>query len=59
MLSYFNRRSRQRSPKDEWLARAGLLGYWKYPIHFSAAWLFNGEPRRVTGALELDRGLWH
>ena len=52
IFSYFNRDPENVRHKVEW-GGGGLLDIGSYPITLSR-WLFNEEPRRVTGALELD-----
>src|SRR5437016_4081090 len=52
IFSYFNRDPDNVRHKVAW-GGGGLLDIGSYPITLSR-WLFNGEPRRVTGALELD-----
>jgi len=52
IFSYFNRDPDNVRHKVEW-GGGGLLDIGSYPITLSR-WLFNGEPTRVTGTLELD-----
>jgi predicted dehydrogenase len=52
VFSYCNRDPANVRHKVEW-GGGGLLDIGSYPITLSR-WLFNEEPRRVTGALELD-----
>jgi predicted dehydrogenase len=52
VFSYFNRDPGNVRHKTEW-GGGGLLDIGSYPITLSR-WLFDEEPRRVTGALELD-----
>jgi predicted dehydrogenase len=52
IFSYFNRDAHNVRHKPEW-GGGGLLDIGCYPITLSR-WLFGEEPRRVTGATELD-----
>ena len=52
IFSYCNRDPQNVRHKPEW-GGGGLLDIGSYPITLSR-WLFNEEPWRVTGALELD-----
>ncbi len=52
VFSYFNRDPGNVRHKPEW-GGGGLLDIGSYPITLSR-WLFGEEPKRVTGALELD-----
>jgi predicted dehydrogenase len=52
IFSYFNRDANNVRHKPEW-GGGGLLDIGCYPITLSR-WLFGEEPRRVTGAIELD-----
>ena len=52
IFSYYNRDPQNVRHKPEW-GGGGLLDIGSYPITLSR-WLFNEEPWRVTGALELD-----
>ncbi len=52
VFSYFNRDPGNVRHKPEW-GGGGLLDIGSYPITLSR-WFFGEEPRRVTGALELD-----
>ena len=52
IFSYYNRDAQNVRHKPEW-GGGGLLDIGSYPITLSR-WLFGEEPRRVTGALELD-----
>jgi len=52
IFSYFNRDPQNVRHKPEW-GGGGLLDIGSYPITLSR-WLFNEEPWRVTGALEVD-----
>lgn len=52
IFSYYNRDPQNVRHKPEW-GGGGLLDIGCYPITLSR-WLFGEEPRRVTGALELD-----
>jgi predicted dehydrogenase len=52
VFSYFNRDPVNVRHKPEW-GGGGLLDIGSYPITLSR-WLFDEEPKRVTGALELD-----
>jgi len=52
IFSYFNRDPANVRHKVEW-GGGGLLDIGSYPITLSR-WLFDEEPGRVTGALELD-----
>ncbi len=52
VFSYFNRDPQNVRHKPEW-GGGGLLDIGSYPITLSR-WLFDEEPTRVTGALELD-----
>jgi predicted dehydrogenase len=52
IFSYYNRDPENVRHKPEW-GGGGLLDIGSYPITLSR-WLFNEEPWRVTGALELD-----
>jgi predicted dehydrogenase len=52
IFSYSNRDSQNVRHKPEW-GGGGLLDIGCYPITLSR-WLFNEEPRRVAGTLELD-----
>ena len=52
VFSYFNRDPGNIRHKPEW-GGGGLLDIGSYPITLSR-WLFGEEPKRVTGALELD-----
>ncbi len=52
IFSYFNRDPQNVRHKPEW-GGGGLFDIGSYPITLSR-WLFNEEPWRVTGALELD-----
>jgi predicted dehydrogenase len=52
IFSYSNRDPHNVRHKPEW-GGGGLLDIGSYPITLSR-WLFNEEPWRVTGALELD-----
>ena len=52
VFSYFNRDPHNVRHKPEW-GGGGLLDIGSYPITLSR-WLFNEEPLRVGGALELD-----
>jgi predicted dehydrogenase len=52
VFSYFNRDPQNVRHKPEW-GGGGLLDIGSYPITLSR-WLFDEEPKRVTGALELD-----
>ena len=52
IFSYFNRDPHNVRHKPEW-GGGGLLDIGSYPITLSR-WLFDEEPRRVAGALELD-----
>jgi predicted dehydrogenase len=52
IFSYSNRDPNNVRHKSEW-GGGGLLDIGSYPITLSR-WLFNEEPWRVTGALELD-----
>jgi predicted dehydrogenase len=54
VFSYFNRDPNNVRHKPEW-GGGGLLDIGCYPITLSR-WLFGEEPRRVTGAIELDPG---
>ena len=54
VFSYFNRDPGNVRHKPEW-GGGGLLDIGSYPITLSR-WLFDEEPKRVTGALELDPG---
>jgi predicted dehydrogenase len=53
VFSYFNRDAANVRHKPEW-GGGGLLDIGCYPITLSR-WIFDEEPRRVTGVLELDR----
>ena len=52
VFSYFNRDAHNVRHKPEW-GGGGLLDIGSYPITLSR-WLFNEEPKRVAGSLELD-----
>jgi predicted dehydrogenase len=52
VFSYFNRDPGNVRHKPEW-GGGGLLDIGSYPITLSR-WFFGEEPKRVTGALELD-----
>ena len=52
VFSYFNRDPANVRHKPEW-GGGGLLDIGSYPVTLSR-WLFGEEPKRVTGALELD-----
>lgn len=52
MFSYFNRDAANPRHKPEW-GGGGLLDIGCYPITMSR-WLFEEEPKRVSGVLELD-----
>ena len=52
IFSYYNRDAQNVRHKPEW-GGGGLLDIGSYPITLSR-WLFGEEPRRVTGALEVD-----
>ena len=52
VFSYFNRDAHNVRHKPEW-GGGGLLDIGSYPITLSR-WLFDEEPKRVAGALELD-----
>lgn len=52
VFSYFNRDPNNVRHKPEW-GGGGLLDIGSYPITLSR-WLFDQEPKRVSGALELD-----
>jgi predicted dehydrogenase len=52
VFSYFNRDPGNVRHKPEW-GGGGLLDIGSYPVTLSR-WLFGEEPKRVTGALELD-----
>jgi predicted dehydrogenase len=52
IFSYYNRDPQNVRHKPEW-GGGGLFDIGSYPITLSR-WLFNEEPWRVTGALELD-----
>lgn len=52
IFSYFNRDPQNVRHKPEW-GGGGLLDIGCYPITLSR-WIFEEEPKRVTGALELD-----
>jgi predicted dehydrogenase len=52
VFSYFNRDPGNVRHKPEW-GGGGLLDIGSYPITLSR-WLFGEEPKRVTGALQLD-----
>lgn len=52
VFSYFNRDPQNVRHKPEW-GGGGLFDIGSYPITLSR-WLFDEEPKRVTGALELD-----
>jgi predicted dehydrogenase len=52
VFSYFNRDPQNVRHKPEW-GGGGLLDIGSYPITLSR-WLFNEEPKRVAGSLELD-----
>jgi predicted dehydrogenase len=52
IFSYFNRDPANVRHKLEW-GGGGLLDIGSYPITLSR-WLFDEEPQRVTGALEMD-----
>lgn len=52
VFSYFNRDPHNVRHRPEW-GGGGLLDVGSYPITLSR-WLFNEEPKRVAGTLELD-----